>query len=623
MDGVRLLRNDDNAQSPYGGGRLVQFEPDPARARALREAARSLPSHDLTPRQICDLELLAEGAFTPLTGFMGRADYESVCAHQRLADGRLWPVPVTLDIPEALADRLTVGDQLVLRDAEGVALAVLTVSEIFERDLLAEAENLYGTTRPSHPEVATLLNAHRTCVAGRLELIEWPTHYDFLPWRRRPAEVRGLLAAEGKARVLGYFPRHLLHRAHVRFTRRAALRHDAGLLILAAVGRRDHEYEGAHYARVRALRAAMGRYPSGLAMLNLVELSVRRCGARAALLQAIVARNYGCTHLVLEHDYDDAGEAATGEPCYGRYRWQEQLIAHERELGIETVLFRDLVQEEDRPELFLLSRPSRGFDEAQASELARWFSYPSVLREWQKPFRERTAQGLTIFFTGLSGAGKSTLARRLCARLMELGSRHVTLLDGDVVRKHLSAGLGFSREDRDRNVLRLGYVASLITQHRGVAICAPIAPYAATRAKVRAMVAQHGGFVEIYVSTPLSVCEARDRKGLYARARAGLIQAFTGISDPYEPPASPELSIDTSVMTTEQAVAYILAYLVEHGYLPQSALEAEATFHAGSEGRAGRLLRREGEATTPARQPPRAFLSRDELGGDGVERFSN
>ncbi len=279
------------------------------RARELLEAARLLPSCDLSPRQLCDLELLASGALCPLTGFMGQADYESVCAHRRLRDGRLWPILVTLDIPEALAGRLSVGDALVLRDAEGVALAVLTVGEIWERDLLEEAEQVYGTTRPTHPEVGALLRAHRPCVAGQLELIEWPAHDDFLPLRRRPAEVRGLFAAEGRTRVLGYFPRHLLHRAHVRFTRRAALRHDAGLLVLAAVGRRDHEDEGAHYARVRALRAAMAHYPRGLALLDLVELSARRCAARSALLAAIVARHFGCTHLVLEHDYAEEGEA--------------------------------------------------------------------------------------------------------------------------------------------------------------------------------------------------------------------------------------------------------------------------------------------------------------------------
>lgn len=581
MDGTRLIRGREPLRPPYGGGALVELQADPQRAHALREAARMLPSHDLTPRQTCDLELLASGAFTPLEGFMGRADYDSVCAQQRLSDGRLWPIPITLDVPPALAARLSIGDRLALRDAEGVALALLTVGEIWERDRVCEAEQLFGTAHPAHPEARALRAAHTTCVAGRLELIEWPAHHDFRELRRTPAELRQRLGAGGTMNVLGYFPRHLLHRAHVRFTRRAALRHDAALLILAAVGRRDHEDESAHYARVRALRAALDHYPRGLAILNLVELSARRCGARAALLQAIVARNFGCTHLVLEHDYADEGEGATGEPRYGQYRWQETLVAHERELGIEIVPFRDLVHEEDRPEYFLLPRPTRTAaaappDAARRSEIVRYFSYPSVLREWQKPFRGRPEQGLTIFFTGLSGAGKSTLARRLGARLMEIGERHVTLLDGDVVRKHLSAGLGFSREDRDRNVLRLGYVASLITQHRGVAICAPIAPYAATRAQVRAMIEPYGGFVEVYVATPLAVCEARDRKGLYARARAGLIEGFTGISDPYEPPEAAELVIDTSQLSPEEAVARILAYLVEAGHLSESALTTAA-----------------------------------------------
>ncbi len=603
MDGTRLIRGREPVRPPYGG-RLIQLQAEPERARELKEAARALPAHDLTSRQTCDLELLACGAFSPLAGFMGRADYDSVCARQRLSDGQLWPVPITLDVPPECAARLSIGDRLALRDAEGVVLALLTISEIYERDLVREAEQLLGTAHPAHPEAGALRGAHPTCVAGQLEVIELPVHHDFCELRRPPAELRRLFDARGVTNVLGYFPRHLLHRAHVQFTRRAALLHEASLLILATVGRRDHEDDSAHYARVRALRAALDHYPPGLATLNLLELSVRRCGARAALLQAIVARNFGCTHLVLEHDYAEEGVGASGEPCYGQYRWQETLIAHEREIGIETVLLRDLVHEEDRPEYFLLSRPRRDAtasrtDEARSAEIARWFAYPSVLREWQKPFHERFEQGLTIFFTGLSGAGKSTLARRLRAQLMEIGERHVTLLDGDVVRKHLSAELGFSREDRDRNVLRLGYVASLITQHRGVAICAPIAPYAATRAQVRAMIAPHGGFVEVYVATPLAVCEARDRKGLYARARAGLIEEFTGVSDPYEPPQNAELVIDTSRLSVDQAVGHILAYLVEAGYLSESALVAATLSAAGGHARCAAGLPRTADTGRP------------------------
>lgn len=583
MDGIRLLKSLADRRPAHGGGRLVRLQAGPARARELKAAARDLLSHDLTPRQVCDLELLATGAFSPLEGFMGRTDYESVCQDGRLADGRLWPVPVTLDVPPALAERLSAGGQLALRDDEGALLAVLTIEELWERDLRREADQIYGTAHPGHPEVSRLLAGSPVCVAGRLEVVEPPLHDDFITLRRTPAELRRVFAEHGPTHLLAYFPRHLLHRAHVEFTRRAAMLHDARLLILADVGRRGPEDEGGHYARARALHAALASYPPDFAMLNLIELSPRRCGARAALLHAILARNFGCTHLVVEHDYADQGGNANGEPLYGQYRCQETVIAHEREIGIETVLFRDLVYEEDHPEHFLVRRPLpwRAADSAgaarayeRAAEIARWFSYPDVLREWQKPFHGRPEQGLTVFFTGLSGAGKSAIARCLAARLMEIGERHVTLLDGDVVRKHLSSELGFSREHRDLNVLRLGYVASLITQHRGVAICAPIAPYAAARAKVRAMVEPYGGFVEVYVSTPIEVCEARDRKGLYARARAGLIQGFTGVSDPYEPPASAEIVIDTTTISVRAAAERILAYLTAAGYLSGTILAA-------------------------------------------------
>lgn len=581
MDGMRLMKSLADLR-PAHGGRLVRLQASLERARELKEAARDLLSHDLTPRQVCDLELLATGAFSPLQGFMRRTDYQSVCREGRLADGRLWPLPVTLEVPAALAERLAAGDQLALRDGEGVLLAVLRVEELWERDLRWEAHQVYGTERSDHPEVARLLATSPVCVAGPLEVIEPSWHDDFADLRRTPAELRRVFAENRDAHLLAYFPRQLLHRAHVEFTRRAALLHDARLLILADVGRRGPEDEGGHYARVRALRAALESYPPGLATLNLVELAPRRCGTRAALLHAILARNFGCTHLVVEHDYADQGDGADGKPLYGQYRCQEAVIAHEREIGIETVLFRDLVYEEEHPEHFLVRRPlpwraAGGAGAVSAyertAEVARWFSYPEVLREWCKPFHNRPEQGLTVFFTGLSGAGKSAIARCLAARLMEIGERHVSLLDGDVVRKHLSSELGFSREHRDLNVLRLGYVASLITQHRGVAICAPIAPYAATRAKVRAMIEPYGGFVEVYVSTPIEVCEARDRKGLYARARAGLIQRFTGVSDPYEPPASAEIVIDTTTISVRAAAERILGWLAAAGYLSGAVLE--------------------------------------------------
>jgi sulfate adenylyltransferase len=567
--------------APYGGT-LTKLFADASRAQELKAASRDFASLDLSPRELCDLELLATGGFSPLTGFMGQADHVRVCREMRLGNGRLWPLPVTLGVPPGIADKLAPGAPVALRDSEGTMVAVLTVSEIWEPDRQLEAECVYGTAEECHPEVAALApGARRACLAGRLEVLELPPHYDFANLRRTPAQSREWLEHRTVGRVLAYTPRHLLHRVHVETTTRLALPLEAAVLILGAVGRARFDAP-AHHPQVRAWRAALAHYPSGIAQLKLIELSARHCGPRAALLNAIVARNYGATHVVVEHDYHDRGPRANGVPLYGQYLAQEIAIAHERELGVEIVPFRDLVYEEEHPERYLIGRTSparRPVEKGVAlagvrgREVARWFSYPTVLQEWQKPFRGRPEQGLTIFFTGLSGAGKSTIAQVLTARLLELGDRHVTLLDGDVVRKHLSAGLTFSREHRDLNVLRLGFVSSLITQYRGIAICAPIAPYARTRAEVRAMIEPHGGFIEVYIATPLGVCEGRDRKGLYARARAGLIPNFTGVSDPYEPPENPEITINTQHLTPAQAVELILDHLAANGYLSARAMQ--------------------------------------------------
>lgn len=574
MEGIRLLSANTRLNPPYGGI-LVNLMAEADRARELKDMARDLPSVELTPRELCDLEMLATGAFSPLTGFLGKADYLSVCEDRRLADGRLWPLPVMLGAPPAVAERLSAmsAPMVALHDIEGALIAILTVTESWEPDRRREAECLAGTARPSHPEVAAQ-RRDGVYLTGRLEVLELPVHYDFAGLRRTPAQFREFFETRVAGRLMAYQPSGLLHRTHVELTYRLAQMHDASVLLLGAVGRARADDAGCH-ARVRAWRAALEHYPSGSARLNLAELSVRRAGVRATMLSAIVARNFGASHIAVEHDYDDRGYASTGDPLYGQYATQEALIAHERELGIETVMMRDLVYEEDRPEQVLLGRASSRHiaesraagNDSRARQLVRWFSYPSVLQEWQKPFRGRPPQGFTVFFTGLSGAGKSTIAQILAARLLEIGDRHVTLLDGDTVRKQLSSELGFSRAHRDLNVCRLGYVAALIAQYRGIAICAPIAPYAATRAQVRAMVEPHGGFIEVYVATPLTVCEARDRKGLYARARAGLIPEFTGVTDPYEAPEYPEITIDTGKLSAVQAAEAVLGYLAARGFL--------------------------------------------------------
>ena len=577
MSGMHRLGSERELNPPYGGA-LVNLRVSPDRVTELKAAARNLVALDLAPRQIADLEMLATGAFSPLSSFLGQADYEAVCARMRLADGRFWPVPVTLDVPLKFAQNLSLGQAVALRDVEGALLAVFTVTEIWQPDKAAEAQCLYGSRSVSHPAVNHLLNVvGEVYVGGKLEVVELPTHHDFASLRRTPASVRAQLQRQAAVRVVGYQPRCLMHRAHVEFTKRTAYLKDAVLLIQAAVGRRGIS-DPDHFSRVRALRAVMDRYSAQAAHFNLMELSPRYTGPRAALWHAIIHKNFGCSHFIVEHDYDDQGEGAAGEPLYGQYRAFESMQWHAHEIGIEAVPFRNLVQEEDQPERLLSpGRARRRMKEAdrpasgrQASEIAHWFSYPVVLEEWQKTLR----QGFTLFLTGLSGAGKSTLAQVLYARLKEFEARPVTLLDGDVMRKHISSELGFSQEHRDLNILRQGYVASLVTRHGGIALCAPIAPYANTRAHVRALIEEHGDFIEIYVATPVEVCETRDRKGLYARARAGLIRNFTGVSDPYETPINPEIVIDTSLQSASEAADKILAYLATHGHLTAPAKTA-------------------------------------------------
>lgn len=576
MDGTQRLTSISQFSAPHGG-KLTSSKANPKRVAELKAAARDFTSLDLSARQLCDLELLGNGAFSPLTGFMGQKDYEQVCDRMRLADGTLWPVPITLDVPLKFAMELKTGQMLALRDFEGTMIAVLTVSEIWEPDKAAEAQAIYATSVPTHPEVEYLLNKTGDAyISGKLELVEPLTHHDFAALRSAPKELRTAFIKDSTRRVIAFQTHKLMHRVHVEFTRRVAQSHEAMLLINGVVGRRNIT-DTSHFSLVRAWRAVLDRFPEGGVRLNLLELAPRMCGPRAPLWHAIVNRNHGCTHFIVEHDYASLGETASGEPLYGQYQAAEFVMAHEAELGLKIIPFRDLIYEEDHPERIFTGRASgrRVYaveptkqEPSPVVEMVNWFSYDSVLRELHNSHPPRDQQGFTVFFTGLSGSGKSTIAQVLQAKLLEFSERNITLLDGDIVRKHLCSELGFSREHRNINVRRLGYASSLITQNRGIAICAPIAPYSQTRAEVRAMIEPHGGFVEVYVATPLETCEARDRKGLYARARAGLIKEFTGISDPYEPPSLAEVVIDTRQCTAHQAADEIIGYLQNAGYLP-------------------------------------------------------
>ena len=561
------------------GGELIDLLVAPAAARKLQEHSREWPSWTLTARQSCDLELLLNGGFSPLRSFLGRADYERVCAEMRLADGTLWPMPIMLDVSEDFARTLRAGSRFALRDEEGVMLAAMEVEETWQPDRGAEAEAVFGTRNPEHPGVDALLNrTHPWYVGGRLQGIALPKHYDFRPLRLTPAELRAEFTRRGWRHIVAFQTRNPMHRAHQELTLLAAKKVQANLLIHPSVGMTkpgDVDY----YTRVRCYRRLLAKYPEGTAMLSLLPLAMRIGGPREAVWHAIIRKNYGCTHLIVGRDHAGPGSDSSGKPFYGPYDAQKLLGAHQAELGITMVPFSNMVYLEDQDRYvpddevppgaraISLSGTELRRRLNEGKEIPSWFTFPEVAEELRRTFRPRNRQGFTVFLTGLSGAGKSTIANVLLVRFLETGGRPVTLLDGDIVRRNLSSELGFSKEHRDVNIRRIGFVAAEITKNGGIAICAPIAPYNAVRREVRRMIEPAGGFVLVHVATPLEVCEQRDRKGLYAKARAGLVKEFTGISDPYEVPADAELSIDTTDVTPEEAAQEIILHLERLGFI--------------------------------------------------------
>ncbi|MGH8378526.1 MAG: bifunctional sulfate adenylyltransferase/adenylylsulfate kinase [Gammaproteobacteria bacterium] len=547
--------------------------------KALKALGLGLPAWDLAPRQLCDLELLLSGGFAPLTGFLSHADYGHVVDEMRLADGALWPIPITLDVTREFAAKLKPGGSVALRDPEGVLLAVLDVQDIWEPDLKREALSVFGTEDERHPSVFYL--KHRTnpvYIGGRLTGIEPPTHYDFRHLRRTPAELRKLFDELGWKRIVAFQTRNPMHRAHLELTHRAAEQVGAKLLINPTVGM-TKPGDIDHYTRVRCYEHLIKRYPENSALLSLLPLAMRMAGPREALWHALVRKNHGATHFIVGRDHAGPGKDSQGKPFYGPYDAQALFKKHQDEMGIEMVPFKMMVYVKERggyaPEdevkpgetVMNISGTQQRQLLQEGKDIPDWFTYPEVVAELRKTHPPRGKQGFTVFFTGLSGSGKSTIANALMVKLLEIGGRHVTMLDGDLVRKHLSSELGFSKEHRDLNIQRIGYVASEITKNGGIAICAPIAPYAATRRKVREMIEPVGGFFEVYVSTPIEVCEQRDRKGLYAKARAGLIKEFTGVSDPYETPEKPELVLNAGQGTVDGEAEVILAAIVSAGFI--------------------------------------------------------
>jgi sulfate adenylyltransferase len=565
----------DQLISPYGG-RLVDLLVPAAEREELHERAGRLPAVRLSERALCDLELLASGGFSPLDRFLAEADYRRVLGEMRLAAGTLFPLPVTLtaELPAGVG----LDEEVALRGPHNEVLGTMLLDEIYEWDLASEARAVLGSIDPRHPLVAEMHGWGRRCLSGALRLLQVPQHRDFRELRLGPAETRQRLAALGRARVVAFQTRNPLHRAHEELVRRAAETIDGTLLLHPVVGlTKPGDVDSA--IRVRTYQALVAHsLGSDRTLLALLPLAMRMAGPREALWHAIIRRNFGASHLIVGRDHASPGRDSEGRPYWGPYAAQELVAAHATELGVQPLAFEEMVylEDEDRYEeasrvpagartLSLSGTDVRDRYLARGERLPAWFTRPEVAEILAESYPPRHRQGVCLWFTGLSGSGKSTTAEELAVRLEERG-RQVTLLDGDVVRTHLSKGLGFSRADRDTNVLRIAFVAAEIVRHGGVVLAAAVSPYRAARNQARAMVGAER-FVEVFVDTPLAECERRDTKGLYAQARRGELPAFTGISDPYEAPIEPEMALDTVGLSAIENAEALLRWLVERGFV--------------------------------------------------------
>lgn len=542
----------------------------PLSIEEYKSIAHELPSLILSQRQLCDLELILNGGFAPLNTFMNKADYESVLANMRLQDGTLWPMPITLDVDKNFADSLTINDEVALRDAEGLLIAILRVKEMWQVEKSKEAQMVFATEDNKHPGVSYLENQIKDIyLSGELLKIALPYHYDFNHLRYSPNQLRAVFKQKSWDKIVAFQTRNPMHRAHQELTIRAAQQTGANLLIHPVVGMTkpgDIEY----FTRVRCYEHVLKTYPANTAILSLLPLAMRMGGPREAIWHALIRKNYGCTHFIVGRDHAGPGKDSNGKSFYDPYAAQELALAYQHELGIEIIPFQEMVFSKKENKYYPIDEfPS---DEKPASisgtelrerlyknlDIPDWFSYPAVIQELRKAHPPKSKQGFTVFFTGLPSSGKSTLANALFLKLRELNDRQITLLDGDIIRTHLSKGLGFSREDRETNITRVGYVAKEITKHGGIAICALVAPFIQARNTVREMIEEVGDFIEVYVSTPLNICETRDRKGLYKKAREGIIKQFTGVSDPYEAPQAAEVEINTQSVSPEEVIQLIL-----------------------------------------------------------------
>lgn len=568
-----------NLIEPHGGKLVDLYCPEDL-TDSLKNQSINYFSIDLTARQLFDLELILNGGFSPLQGFMTQAEYESVLENAALPNGLCWPIPVYLDVTAETAQNITLDQPVALRDMEGYLLAIITVSDIWQPDKTREAGQVYDTGSRAHPSVKELLDSDRThYIGGKIMGLQHPIHFDYKMLRLNPVDSRAFFQRLGWRHIMAFDTYKPLHNAHKEMALLAARQNKVNIFMQPIVGL-THPGDIDHYARVRSFEAIIKTFPSDSVILGLLPLAMRMAGPKEALWHSIIRKNYGCTHFMVAADHADPFASSAHDLFYPPGAAQDYVADNEDGSGVKMVAFKKMVylpnkvqyipadqREDDETATLELSATELRRRLAFNLDIPEWFSPAEVVAVLKKAYPPRCKQGLTIFLTGLSGAGKSTIAKVLMSRFMQMGDRPVTLLDGDIVRKNLSSELGFSKKDRELNIIRIGFVASEITKNGGVAICAPIAAISESRLKNRSLISKYGGYIEVYVATPLATCEKRDRKGLYAKAKAGMLKGFTGIDDPYEIPENPELVIDTSDITPDEAAEDILLYLKKEGYI--------------------------------------------------------
>ncbi|TRM69430.1 hypothetical protein BD626DRAFT_474026 [Schizophyllum amplum] len=571
------------ANAPHGGVLKDLLLRDEPISSQLKEEALGLKDIVLTERQLCDLELIINGGFSPLEGFMNEKDYKSVVDTMRLADGALFPMTIALDVSREDIDTLSLapGARVALRDPrDEEALAIITIEDIYQPDRVKEAEKVFGADDPAHPAVAYLRSKVKDFyVGGKVQAIQAPQHHDYVALRYTPTELRNHFKKLAWRKVVAFQTRNPMHRAHRELTVRAARQRQANVLIHPVVGL-TKPGDVDHYTRVRVYEAIMAKYPNGMGALALLPLAMRMAGPREAVWHAIIRKNFGCTHFIVGRDHAGPGKNSQGKDFYGPYDAQDLVTQFHEELHIEMVPFQQMTYLPSTDEYQPVDSVPKGVQtlDISGTELRRrlktgapipdWFSYESVVKTLRESYPARTKQGFVIFLTGLHNSGKEKIAKALQVTFNQQGGRSVSLLLGEGV---LEKELGFTPENRHQNTQRIAFVAAELTRAGAAVIAAPTAPAEHSRAAARDTILQHGGsggnFFLIHVATPIEECERTDRKGVYKAAREGTLKGLAGVDEEYETPLKADLTVDTSKQSVREIVHQIVLVLETGGLL--------------------------------------------------------